>query len=139
MNAAADTDDFSEQRRKHRMRFELIFASLWLALGLFVLPGLIFMVGNALLGPYGEKAGLSTFYSDFYADLAGTSGRAWAIALGPLVLIYLLRAVFIGVQSARTDEGEDETSAPPPPPKAVARKESKRPARQRVEPRMGSE
>ena len=141
MNAAADTD-FSEQQRKRRIRFELIFASLWLAFGLFVLPALIFMVGNAELGPYGEKAGLSTFYVDFYADLASASGRAWALAVGPLVLISLLRAIFIGVRSPNTEQArtdEDEESAPPPQPKPVVRKEPKRPARQRVEPRMGSE
>ncbi len=31
-------------------RFELIFASLWLAFGLFVLPALIFWAGSVLLG-----------------------------------------------------------------------------------------
>lgn len=139
MNAAADTDDLSdEQRRSRRLRFELIFASLWLAFGLFVLPGLIFFVGSAALGPYGEKAGLSTFYIDFYGDLADASGRAWSIALGPLVLIYLLRAVFIGVRPRQIEE-----DAPPSRPKAraAAPKESKRSATRtaRVEPRMGAD
>jgi hypothetical protein len=139
MNAAADTDDLSdEQRRSRHLRFELIFASLWLAFGLFVLPALIFFVGAAALGPYGEKAGLSTFYIDFYGDLADTSGRAWSIALGPLLLIYSLRAVFIGVRPKQLDDEE----APPPPraapkPRAAAPKESKRAAR--VEPRMSGD
>lgn len=139
MNAAADTDDArAEQRRSRRLRFELIFASLWLAFGLFVLPALIFFVGTAALGPYGEKAGLSTFYIDFFGDLADASGRAWAIALGPLLLIYLLRAVFIGVRPKGLDE-----DAPPsgPRPRAAAPKASKRAATKatRVEPRMGAD
>lgn len=144
MNAAAHPDDelSDEQRRTHRLRFELIFGSLWLAFGLFLLPALIYWVGTAALGPYGENTGLSTFYSDFFGDLAEGAGRAWVIALGPLVLIYLIRAIFIGVKSDQTpraalDEDEDE----PPPRRAPVQKEAKRPAGRpaRVEPRMGGE
>jgi hypothetical protein len=148
MNAAYDdsVDELSaDERRSRRLRFELIFASLGLAFGLFVLPALIYSVGAALLGPYGEKAGLSTFYVDFYGDLADGSGRAWILALGPLVLAYLLRAVFIGVRSKKVDavDNDDEEPyqprrpAPPPRREAPVRKErtgSVRPSR--VEPRL---
>lgn len=139
-NDSADdlTDD---QRRSHRLRFELIFASLWLAFGLFLLPALIFWVGGALLGPYGENAGLSTFYVDFFGDLADASGRAWTLALGPILLIYLLRAIFIGVKSAPdtpADVDDDDIPRPPrraPPVREPAKKTTARPSR--VEPRMG--
>lgn len=152
MNAAArhsdsltDTDERSvEQHRNRRVRFELIFASLWLAFGLFLLPALIFSVGSALLGTYGENAGLSTFYIDFFGDLADGSGRAWSIALGPLVLIYLIRAIFIGVKSvpakrARIEEDEEPRSLPPR--RASVKEASKRPAGRpvRVEPRMSND
>ncbi len=151
MNAAAYTEDddapSEEQRRQRRVRFELIFASLWLAFGLFMLPALIFWVGSALLGAYGENAGLSTFYVDFFGDLADTSGRAWAIALGPVLLIYLLRAIFIGVKDEpEASEKLEERAAPTSPPRrpvarAPVKKEPKRAstARPRVEPRMGGE
>lgn len=152
MNAAYDDsdDDLSpEQRRTRRLRFELIFASAGLAFGLFVLPALIFWVGAALLGPYGEKAGLSTFYVDFYGDLAEGSGRTWIIALGPVVLVYLLRAVFIGVRpkNVGATDTDDFLSEPPPPPRRApprkeipVRKEKRSPTRAaRVEPRMGSD
>lgn len=84
----------------HRIRFELIFGSVWLAIGLFLLPGVIFWVGITLLGPYGEGqgAGMGTFYGDFYGDLAQGELRAWALALGPLIVVSLLRAVFIGTR-----------------------------------------
>ena len=147
MNAAYDdsADEFSaEQRRSKRLRFELIFASLGLAFGLFLLPALIYQVGAALLGAYGENAGLSTFYVDFYGDLAEGAGRAWILALGPLALGYLLRAVFIGVrpktvQPADSDEPPYEPprrQAPPPRREAppVRKSSSARPAR--VEPRL---
>jgi hypothetical protein len=149
MNAAYDdsADELSaEERRSRRLRFELIFASLGLAFGLFVLPALIFSVGAALLGPYGEKAGLSTFYVDFYGDLADGAGRAWMLALGPLALVYLLRAVFIGVRSKKVEAVDNDEppyepprrSAPPPRREAPVRTEkgsAGRP-RARVEPRL---
>ena len=152
MNAAYDNsadESSAEERRARRLRFELIFASLGLAFGLFLLPALIYWVGAALLGSYGEKAGLSTFYVDFYGDLADGAGRAWILAIGPLALVYLLRAIFIGVRPKNveaTDTDEPPYEPPPrrqvPPPRreAPVRKErssSARPAR--VEPRMGAD
>ena len=157
MNAAYDdsADELpAEERRARRLRFELIFASLALAFGLFLLPALIFWVGAALLGPYGENAGLSTFYVDFYGDLADGTVRAWILALGPVALVYLLRAIFIGVRpkSVAAVDGDEvpyEPRRPAPPPRreippprreTPVRKEKASPARPaRVEPRMGSD
>ena len=121
-------EDSTDGTERNRLRFELIFASIWLAVGLFVVPGLIFGVGIALLGPYGDGKGLGSFYADFFAGLAEPSARAWLIALGPLVLISLLRAVFLGGRKA-----PDEDAAP--------RKEARRSPTEhtRVEPRIGSE
>lgn len=113
----------------HRMRFELIFGSVWLAIGFFLLPAVIFWVGITLLGPYGEGqgAGMGTFYGDFYGDLAQGEGRAWALALGPLVIISLIRAVFIGARS----KPEGVESREPVPVKAAKTTDPRR-----VEPRV---
>jgi hypothetical protein len=92
----------------------VIFASIWLALGLFLLPATIFLVGGALLGPYGEDGGLGRFYGDFLGDLAEPSVRAWAIALGPLVLISLLRLVFAGIGRG-PQEAQAEADRPATP------------------------
>ena len=112
----------------HRMRFELIFGSVWLALGLFILPAVIFWVGIALLGPYGEGqgAGMGSFYGDFYGDLAQGQVRAWTLALGPLVLVSLIRIIFIGTRP-KPEPGAEEPAAPP----ALRAAESRR-----VEPRV---
>ena len=118
----------------NRTRFELIFASVWLAFGLFLLPALIFWVGVVLLGPYGEGqgAGMGTFYGDFFADLAQGEVRAWALALGPLVLISLLRAIFWRKRekAEQTDVRAVETT-----PAAPSRSADPR----RVEPRIGTD
>ena len=118
-------------RYRRRARFEAIFASIWLAVGLFVAPATIFAVGGSLLGPYGDNGGLGRFYGDFFGDLAEPSVRAWTIALGPLVLISLLRLVFAGA-----GRGPAESQAPAHHP--VAPRRSAEEAR-RVEPRVGTE
>jgi len=117
-----------------RLRTELIVGSILLAIGLFLVPPVVYLVGIKLLGPYGNNsAGLSTFYGAFFADLASGAPRTWILALGPLLLISLVRLIYIGVgtkQSAQEERSEDE---PPPPPRQA------QPAvkdRRRVEPRI---
>jgi hypothetical protein len=127
MNVAPNDASPSAVRPHNRLRFELIFASAWLAAGLFVLPAMIYAVGAALLGPYGDNKGVGTLYADFFRDLAGPSGRAWAIALGPLTIVTLMRAAFLGVRTPHR-EADD----------AAQRSSTRTPSDQvRVEPRVG--
>jgi hypothetical protein len=106
--------DRDSDEGSRRVRFELIFASVWLAVGLFLVPALIFWVGILMLGPYGEGqgAGLGTFYGEFFGDLANGEGRTWSLALGPLVVISLIRALFIGTRREVPDSGSATTPAP---------------------------
>jgi len=130
MNGTPDNDGGERAvGPRNRVRRELIVASVALAFGLFVLPGLIYLVGAALLGPYGENRGPGSFYGDFFRDLIEPSGRAWALAVGPLVVVSAVRAVFIGVKDApRTASGTPTPAAPAP---------KRRPDEpQRVEPRI---
>ena len=130
---APDTDapEVAGNRQRRRVRFEAIFASIWLAVGLLGMPAAIFAVGGALLGPYGETGRLGRFYGDFLGDLAEPSIRAWAIALGPLALISVLRLIFAG------------TGRGPEPPPAI--QDSSSPRRRtpedprRVEPSVSGE
>ena len=129
---AVDTDAAAVPGNRYgrRARFELIFASIWLAVGLFLLPAAIYSVGGALLGPYGDNAGLGRFYGDFFGDLAEPSVRAWALALGPLVLISLLRLVFAGA-----GRGLEPPQAPTDEPFPRRASEEAR----RVEPRVSAD
>lgn len=129
--ARTDADDgVAGNRYRRRARFELIFASIWLAVGLIVMPATIFAIGGALLGPYGDTGRLGRFYGDFLGDLAEPSVRAWAIALGPLVLISLLRLVFAG--AGRGSPSPDSAPDRPAPRKATDEA-------RRVEPRVSTD
>ena len=113
----------------HRLRLELIVASVLLAFGLFALPGLIYWVGTLMLGAYAENAGPGTFYADFFGDLASGVVRAWALATGPLIVISLLRVLFL-----KRDADRPEEEAPEPV--AATPQRSPKLDQRRVEPRV---
>ena len=112
MNVAPIDTPPPAPRSRSRLRFELLFASALLAAGLFVLPAVIYAVGTTLLGPYGDAKGIGTLYGDFFRDLAEPSGRTWALALGPLAIVTLMRAVFLGVRTppAAADDAPHRSS-----------------------------
>ncbi len=112
-----------------RLRFELILASVWLAVGLFLVPAMIFWVGITLLGPYGDGAGagMGSFYADFFGDLATGNVRAWLIALGPLIVLSLIRAIFL-IGRRASAPAEPPPDEPPP---------SRSTDHRRVEPSVG--
>lgn len=106
----------------HRLRFELILGSLLLGFGLFALPGMIYWVGTHLLGPYREAAGADTFYGDFFGDLSAGSLRAWALALGPLLIVSLARLIFL-----RRPAPYEEPAAPSQPHAAISEQRRREP------------
>ncbi len=127
MTRSSPSAPLDTPRQNHRLRFELIFGSLLLAFGLFALPGLVYWVGSALLGPYGKDAGVGTFYGDFFGDLASGVIRAWALALGPLVVVAVVRLLFLRRPLARSDDDDVAPRQSAPRPSADTR---------RVEPRV---
>ncbi|MHB8816891.1 MAG: hypothetical protein ACYDAE_27010 [Steroidobacteraceae bacterium] len=67
-----------------------------LALGVLVIPLLVWIVGHRFLGPYtqGEDPrglGPLTLYEDYFSGLAHGWLGYWAVALGPAVLLLLAR------------------------------------------------
>jgi hypothetical protein len=62
--------------------------------GLLVLPAMIYVVGTRMFGAYkGSGTGIGAFYSDFAHDLSMSNLPSWTLALGPLLMIYLLRLI----------------------------------------------
>ena len=74
----------------HRAVRELALAVLCLLIGVVVMPCLIFALGRMSLGAY-ERGGVFALWGDFLAGLAAGSEAFWFIALGPYLLLWLLR------------------------------------------------
>ena len=74
---------------------ELILYGAALLCGVLLVPLLIFVVGNRVLGPYtsgqNTHAGALALLGDFFVGLGHGSAVFWAVALGPAVLLLLLR------------------------------------------------
>jgi len=67
----------------------MIFVIL-LAVGLFIMPVLIWVVGRATLGPYTD-GGPFALLVDFFSGLKSGSLVYWCVAFGPYVFVMILR------------------------------------------------
>ena len=67
-------------------RFDKYWLIAALVFGVFVLPWLVYATGARLLGPY-AGGGAGAFFGDFLGDLLTFHWYAWALALGPLVIL----------------------------------------------------
>ena len=69
---------------------ELLLIAACLGFGVIVVPCLIFAVGRAALGPYAHGS-VFALWRDFMIGLVSGSQAVWVIALGPYLLLWLLR------------------------------------------------
>jgi len=76
---------------KHAALIELITLAVSLAVGVVVMPCVIYFVGHLKLGDYAH-GGVFAFWRDFVAGLAHGSQAFWFVALVPYVLVWLARA-----------------------------------------------
>jgi hypothetical protein len=74
------------------VRRELILLGVGLILGLLLVPVLIDLLGARALGPY-AGGDLKAFLAHFYRGLGIGSPGFWMVALGPYVMILLVRAL----------------------------------------------
>ena len=101
-----------------RGRRELILFLALVACGLVLVPLLVWVVGQAVLGPY-ANGNAAALLRDFFAGLKSGSLLYWAIVFGPYVIVMLVRGLWYLLRKADQDE------APPA-----------RPAARRIEPKM---
>jgi hypothetical protein len=82
-------------RSLSRAQRELILFGAALIFGVLLMPLLIWMGGNRVLGPYSHgqnpHAGPFALLGDFLIGLGHGSAVFWAVALGPAVFILLVR------------------------------------------------
>lgn len=87
------------------VRRELLIFGIAMAVGLFVVPFLIWVVGNRILGPYTHTldpsagTGATRLLADFFTGLGHGSAIFWCVALGPYVLLTLVRLLYGFVRS----------------------------------------
>jgi len=85
-------------RAQTRARRELIIFGIAFGCGLFLMPVLIWMVGNRVLGPYthGQSlhAGPFALLGDFLVGLFHGSLVFWVVALGPALLLLIVRVLY---------------------------------------------
>jgi hypothetical protein len=79
----------------HWSRREALLLAVFGGFGLLVLPALVYLVGQFLLGEYRPGAGMGTFYADLYGHLGAASPWAWLLVLGPYLAIQLLRLLWL--------------------------------------------
>jgi hypothetical protein len=80
--------DFS--RGANGLLRELLLLAACIGVGVLVMPCVIYAVGRLALGPYAHGS-VFALWRDFMIGLVSGSQAVWFIALGPYVLIWLLR------------------------------------------------
>ncbi len=80
---------------------ELLLLLVGLALGLLVAPMAIFFLGGRALGPY-AGGGLHGLLTHFYGGLASGTLGFWIVALGPYVILMVLRGLLALLRPAPT-------------------------------------
>jgi hypothetical protein len=72
---------------------EVAIAAGLLALGLIALPFAVYVVGQAVLGEYGEGGGALELAESIWLDLLAFRLPAWILVLSPYLTIQLARGV----------------------------------------------
>ena len=97
-----------------RVRRELIVYGVALLFGLIGVPLLTWWGGNRVLGPYthdqNTPAGPLALLGDFFSGLLHGSAVFWVVALGPAVLVLLVRLFIwlVRLSGRRDDDGDDD-------------------------------
>lgn len=97
----------------HWIRREALLLAVIGGFGLLILPALVYLVGQQLLGEYRPGATMLTFYADLYGQLAALSIWPWLLVLGPWLAVQVLRLLWLPLRwlarrpSPATDDEAD--------------------------------
>ncbi|GAC1459562.1 MAG: hypothetical protein PVSMB6_19280 [Steroidobacteraceae bacterium] len=85
---------------RSRTQRELMLFGLMTLFGLIVMPFVIWIASDRVLGPYthgsNQHAGPLALVADYYTGLAHGSAVFWCVALGPAVVVLLIRVFLTG-------------------------------------------
>lgn len=102
--AAAGRDTTDPSALTARRRRELILLLILLACGLFVVPLLIWVVGQWILGPYADGSAFALL-ADFFMGLKSGSLVYWSVVVGPYLFVLILRGFWYLIR--RPDRAAD--------------------------------
>jgi hypothetical protein len=89
----------------------LILYGAALLFGVFIAPLLLWAAGNRVLGPYthGQNlhAGAGALLEDFLAGLGHGSAIFWGVAVGPALMLLLLRLLWQLLRSPKAPAEDD--------------------------------
>jgi hypothetical protein len=109
-------DDEPSPRVPRRLRRELITYGALLLFGLIGAPLLTWVAGNRWLGPYTHGQNLHgspwALLQDYFLGLLHGSAVFWVVALGPAVLVLLVRLFIRLVRASGRRAGTDDDEAP---------------------------
>ncbi len=77
--------------RASTLKSELVLATLLFCFGVALLPVAIYWVGQFVVGPYHDKAGLEALFGAIWADLGHGAYAAWILVLSPYISVQLFR------------------------------------------------
>jgi hypothetical protein len=97
--AAAGPPRTESSALNSRGRRELILLLILLACGLFVVPLIIWAIGQSVLGPYAD-GGAFALLADFFMGLKSGSLIYWAVVIGPYVFVLILRGFWYFIRRA---------------------------------------
>lgn len=80
------------------LRRELLVLGAALAFGVLAVPPLLWVAGPRALGPY-AGGGVTAIVANFFRGLASGSIACWLVALGPYLVLMLLRALVAVMRS----------------------------------------
>jgi hypothetical protein len=88
MNDSADS-----AAGKPNWRREATIAAALVGFGLLVLPFAVYLVGQLLLGDYGDNAGPMALAEAIWLDLLSLRAPAWLLVLSPYLIVQVARSV----------------------------------------------
>lgn len=88
---------------------ELAYLIGCLAAGFLLGPMIVFFIGQGVLGPYDDGAGLGSFYANFRQALGRGLPSAWIMFLSPYLLVQWLRLAAWPLRRVAPEPGADET------------------------------
>jgi hypothetical protein len=74
-------------------RREIAIAAGLIAFGLLVLPFAVYLVGQRMLGEYGDGEGPLALAESMWLDLLGLRLPAWILVLSPYLTVQLARGI----------------------------------------------